>query len=298
METIIRALIVASILVASVTSHAILVNPSPLNPNPTQASPCGVSTMPNPMTSAPSANWNAGSSVTITWRLVASDGGNAVTGWIDPNGGTNFTVQAFPSTSHGTATGTNYPIAFTVPTSIKSCPNGVCTFQVKSNSANPWVSCSMVNITECNGCPEPTPAPAVCKQSGKLNFCTDMSNRNVYVPASADPLVLDNLAKTTFNNYIVNPNVFGNNNTECRQKYKTFLCASNLPPCAGAKQTLAEGAACHGMCTSTMDTCKLTESHKALYDCEALPQCNGEGNSCSLLSAATAVSAVAALALL
>lgn len=268
-------------IIASTHGHARLQDPIPLNPNPVVTSTCGVATMPNPTTAKPSATWVVGQSVTVQWLLIAGDGGNAVTGKIDPNGGTTFSTNAWTSTKPiGTAIQA-YPLTFTVP--AVTCPNGVCTFQVSSNTG--WASCAFVNITTCQSCPEPTPSPGTCVVlNTDLDFCVEQSNSDVFVPLNGDPTVIDADAYQTWETNLNKTTVFANGlDATCRQDYRKFLCSLVLPPCAGTGETTAVGAACRADCRTTMSSCQLTELHAALYDCNTLPLCPGESSS-SLLS--------------
>lgn len=298
---LLAVLLLTIIAIAKVKGHAVLITPTPLNTNPVTRLQCGVETMPTGNNRKPSATWLAGSRQTINWKLIASDGGSAVTGLIDPKGGTDFTVQAWTGTiPHGTTVGQTYEIGFTLPPSLTQC-DPVCTFQVRSN-VNNWVSCTFINITNCADCPPPPPAPAQCKDAGDLSFCTMRNDKNVLIPADFTPTQQDQNARLAYNTYIVNPNVFRNNGTNCRDKFKELLCSINLPPCPGSGQTQSNYAACHATCETAMEACEVTDSHKLLYDCDALPLCNGETSSASFSSssfaAAAALSAATAAALL
>lgn len=77
-----RCILVAT-LIASVLGHGVMIKPVPFNTNPTTQAPCGVAKVPSP---ASSATWGVGTQVTVTWSLIAGDGGNSVEGKIDLSG--------------------------------------------------------------------------------------------------------------------------------------------------------------------------------------------------------------------
>jgi len=302
MNSLLRCLLVCA-MAACVLGHAVMRVPVPLNPNPTTSQPCGVSTYPT--TPQPGATWAVGSTQTIQWQLIATDGGTTVSGAFDETGvgatSTSFTTPAWTTPFQMNNGLTTYEYTFTVPAGVKcTASNGLCLFRMYTDRS--WNSCLYVNITNCPTCPVPTPHPPVCTPTtgDTISFCNSIGDRDVYIAADANPQVVDVETQAAFWSSINNVNVFANgNSTTCRNDYLTYMCALNLPPCLGNGETVAVGSACHSMCETAMTACQLTTIHAALYNCSALPLCLGEkvGAAASVAFSAALLAAMAVVAL-
>ena len=259
--------------VACALAHSVLQTPTPYNTNPTKTGLCGVNTITPAMRSTPSAVWSPGDTVSISWHLVASDGGGKVIGLFDPRGGTNFTVAAW--TPFDTA-GSNkfYTQTFKVPDNLdcSQSPTKLCTMRVYTDSG--WVSCTTVNISTCNPSCKAIPVTSTCTT---LTTATPFCNATVAsVRQGATAADIDAELQSTWTTNRANPNVFTNGNSAaCQASYKDFLCTSSLPPCDPTSGALTKQA-CRGQCRQTMEDCQVTEEHRSLYDCDSLPLCNGE----------------------
>jgi len=270
--------LVVSCFVVSVLGHAVMRDPTPLNPNPTTSQPCGVTALPTGPTAG--AMWAAGNSYSIVWQLIATDGGTMVYGAFDPTGtgatDSSFSVSAWTTPfqmNNGLAT---YTYTFQMPSGVTCTgPNGLCLFRMYTDTN--WNSCLFVNVTNCADCPQPPTPPPVCKTATDLTFCTASNNKGVYIPSDESPDVIDATLRNVFWANINNTRVFADGTSEtCRSDYLNFLCALDLPPCPGSNETVAVGAACHGMCVQATTACQLTTIHENLYNCSSYPLCPGE----------------------
>jgi len=281
---------------ASVSGHAVLKDPSPWNTQPSTTKSCGIAANANP-TAVAAATWEVGSQVNVLWQLIAGDGAGEVNILIDTTGSTapdptqdtTISVASFASSSNDLRV-YNQPI--TVP-KVANCtgPSGLCTLQVHSPN---WWSCAYINITDCPGCPIPPPPPPKCTPLGtQLNFCTQKKGQSALLPVGKNPVSLDAQTQSTFLAYVNNPNVFGNNNTQCKQAFSNFLCDVNFPKCGtGVNGHAITGQPCHASCQSTMATCNLQPAHAALYDCSdavAYPLCQDESAASSVVVGLVAV---------
>lgn len=258
-------------MIATVLGHAVLITPPAMNSNPTTLQVCGVTTTPDATTSVP-ALWKVGSTVTVSWRLVAGDGGNAVDAFLSLNGGalktdSNFTVTLTKGAAIGTQTGVNYDVSFVVP-DVKCNP--LCTFRVNSNTN--WNSCAYVNITKCADCPPPPPPQPKCTTvTAPLDFCKSKNGQRVLINQGSSAAAANAEAKNAMTAYLANPLVFFNGASQvCKDLFSEFICGVNLPPCAGSEGGVAVGTVCRTQCKKVMapTACNLTEYHKSLYDCE------------------------------
>lgn len=269
-------LVVVLALVLGASAHAVLRYPVPFNTNPTTQGPCGVSAITDGMASTPMVTWTANKLATITWNLVASDGGGNLVGAFDPLGGTKFTVDAWTAPFPTAGSGVFYNKTFTVPADLDcdKSPTKLCTFRVASNN---WNSCTMVKICTATNCVAPPPPPKQCKAIVKpLNFCPAQSG--AAISEGYSPNDIDAELNATFSLNLGNPNVFATpNGPNCRTLYKDFLCASSLPPCNPSTGAIDKSAqACKQKCQKTMKACSLTTIHANLYDCNTLPNCAGQ----------------------
>jgi hypothetical protein len=261
--------------VAQISGHARLVIPAAYNPNPSQAAPCGVSSITSAMASTAQATWLDDQNVTITWDLIAADGGGNLLGFFDPLGGTDFSVPAWSFAFPTSGSNKIYNVTFTIPGGLNcsKSPTGLCTFQVHSNT---WFSCSTVKICTSN-CPVPTQPPASCKAvTTPLAFCPSVAG--VELAAAYDPSDIDQDVASTYTANLANPGVFTTpNNSNCQALYKSFICSLNMPPCNPQTGVAdSSGRACQSQCSQTMKTCGLTPGEQNLYNCNNLPLCNGQ----------------------
>jgi hypothetical protein len=296
MTTLLRC-VVACALIACVFSHAVLLDPRPLNTNPTTQQTCGVANYPaNPV---PVANWVAGETKTITWQLIASDGGTSFSGYLRADGkvpaGTqpqaaSFTEVVFTGVPMDKGL-TTYTTSFKVP-DMTCAP--ACLFRVVS--AN-WNSCAYVNIT-CATCPKPPPPPPVCKQASKatgLNFCLAvLDGKNVQVYADTSIATQDTDAETLYKQNIVKDTVFITNGTACQQAYREYVCKDLLVPCPGSGQRISSIANCQATCQNLIskDVCNLNPLHKDLFDCSKEEACLNESGAASLVASLAGLFAV------
>jgi len=260
-----------------VNAHAMLQTPPGWNTSPS-TSPCTSFTA----TTVALATWRAGDQVAITWVVVAGDGEGPVSVWIDYAGGSfnpfnaaNYTQILVGGTS--ASIGPHTFISSAIPTdAVCTGKNGLCTIYAKAVGTS-WQSCSTVSILPpCStNCTEPTLPPPACTEATQLSFCTALNGQNVMIPDGFSAGTIDAGTQLTYTNYLANPKVFSNNGTTCAVAYKKFLCALEMPPCAGSNG-IAVGAACHSMCTTAMNACKLNSTHANLYPCADLPLCPGE----------------------
>lgn len=299
-----RVLLLICALVACVLGHGVMIIPTPLNTNPTTAQPCGVTgPSSNPVATAV---WGIGQQVTVEWRLIATDGGTTVSGIFDPTGTMNYAQSntALNTAFNDLATPSLgfYNKTFTVPNvDCSGAKNGLCVFRLVSNTN--WNSCTYVNVTDCSECPPPPPPAPKCTATtdGTMGFCFGtQQDVQVYILPAQSPTQVQDDIKQVYTANLNNTNVFLNgNDSTCRTAYRTFLCALDLPPCPGSGQSYAVGSACKSMCQQAMDACELNPKHEALYDCTALPDCQGDtSDSSSLIASGAAVATALAASML
>lgn len=276
-------------LIACVLGHAVIRTPVPLNPNPTTSRPCGVTTLPaNP---TPAAQWAVGTTQSVTWDLVANDGGTRTTAAFDLTA--TGTLNAFAA---GTATpvGGTFNVAqkistfsFTIPDVTATSASGLVLFRMVSNTN--WNSCLYVNVTKTVS-PAPKAPEPVCKTVTNLALCNMSNSQQVYVAADATPASID---AQTNQVYVANLNlttVFTNGaNADCQALYRNFLCAINLPACPAADGTQPAGFGCLEKCQETMKTCGLTDIHADLYDCTTYPACSKSSPASIMIASLTFV---------
>lgn len=282
--------IVAFSLVALANGHAILNQPAAWNTQPSTRAPCGGATAAGrtPIQLAVAA----GGTLNLDWQVVAGDGAGPVTVSIDPNGGTNFAVQARVTSANTNAAVGRYKIAATVPAGTV-CGQTGCTLQVKSSSN--WYSCSSINLqaaptqqptpkpttpapteqtvtqqptanpTEPTPKPTrvptrvPTPLPKLCLTASNLNFCDMLNGKSVLAESNQQMALNDQLAANAFADDTANPKVFLLTTDTCKTNYKNVLCNKYLPGCTSS-------TTCKGNCQRT-NAC-MDPSHAGLLNCE------------------------------
>jgi len=256
-----------SALYISGEAHAILKVPQPWSANPSKASPCGGAAT----IASPAAAWKIGSTVNITWQVIASDGSGTVNVIFDTTA-----KQAFQSTAIqiGTApqVGT-YTFALTVPQITCGGTNGVCSVQVASSSS--WFSCTTVELAQNNPPPVVPPTPTCTLVKG-LTYCTELNGQYVMVPPGQTPADVDTQTQATFNANFANPKVFSSNSTDCATAYKSFLCHNDFPYCPST-------GACQTLCGNALTLCQITTAHAGLYNCATGPTscCQNNTNTCT-----------------
>jgi len=244
-----------SFLFISIQGHAILRVPLGWNTNPSKTSPCGAGVQPT----VPDAIWKVGTTVTITWQVVASDGSGAVTVTFDPTGQMNFVgaPQSLISTI-GTApmVGT-FNFSLTIPSVTCTGPDNMCSVQFMSSSA--WFSCTSVQLVTTP--PPPVITTPTCEIATGMKFCTQLNNQFVLVPHGQTAAGVDSEVSSTYSANVINPNVFTfGNSSACGPAYKNFLCSQTLPYCG------TQGA-CQAICNYALQTCGLTQKEADLYNC-------------------------------
>jgi len=257
-----------SALYISGEAHAVLKIPQPWTTNPSKASPCGgAATL-----AAPSAAWKIGSTVNVTWQVIAGDGAGTVNIIFDANAAQNFVQSSAIQIGNAPNVGT-FLFSFTVPQVTCNGANGVCSIQVASSSS--WFSCSTVQLTQNNPPPVIPPAPACTLVKG-LTFCSELNGQYVMVPPGQTPADVDTQTQQTFTANFANPKVFSSNSTDCATAYKTFLCHNDLPYCPST-------AACQTLCGNALTLCEITTAHAGLYNCATGPQscCQNNTNTCT-----------------
>jgi hypothetical protein len=278
MSVILRSLVLFA-LIACVVGHSVLSTPTPINANPTKTAPCGVATMPAKPVAA--AQWAVGTAQQIAWKLVATDGGNALSAVLDTTGaGTTaaftagksiFSAQAFGTAGVGVPT----TIKFTVPagTTCAASPNGLCVLRMVSNTN--WNSCIYVNVTQVVEPAAPVPPPTCAVATG-LTYCTMLNGKYVSIKAGTTAAGLDSEVQQAFANAVNDTDVFsiGGLSAACDVDYKDYLCKTNIPPC-GADADLA---ACTSDCQKMTKECGLTTLHAALYPCTGFPACGASAS--------------------
>jgi len=258
-----------AVLFALVAGHAKLNTPAAWNPQPSKAAPCGgAAQLTDTVTS-----WEIGGRSTVAWQVVAGDGVGAVSAIIDPTGGTTFTgtpISLGTASVVGPATFT-----FTVPdttctgTSSDPTKGPICTVQIKSDSG--WVACATVRVS---GTFVPPPPKGVnCQVVEGLQYCTEQNGVNVEVAPGSVPANTDATVRETFLTTLYNPNVFSApNTTRCATAYKNYLCKNAFPYCG-------QEAACQPACYDAIGICKITDSHRGLYDCtQGVVKCDDPGS--------------------
>jgi hypothetical protein len=248
------------------------------------------------------AQWAVGTAQSIAWKLVATDGGKALTAVLDATGaGTTaafaaaaskplFSAQAFGTAGVGVPT----TIKFTVPagTTCAASPNGLCVLRMVSDTN--WNSCIYVNVTQVVEPAAPVPPPTCAIASG-LTYCTELNGKYVSLKAGTTAAGLDSEVQQAFANAVNDTDVFsiGGLSAACDVDYKDYLCKTNLPPC-GADADLA---VCTSNCQKMTKECGLTTLHAALYPCTGFPACDGSGSAPASASFARASAVLAAGAL-
>lgn len=259
-------------ILVAVHGHAVLRDPIPFNTNPTTTRFCGVNPITDNMKSTPQAIWQVGTTVTITWQVVAGDGAGPVIGGLDTKGGTNFSTPLWNGGFTTTSTGT-FKQSFTVPPVSCTAPN-FCTFGISSSG---WYSCSTVSVVNAAVPRQPPTAPQCKAISGRTSFCG--ATGSVLVSNGADPDDVDAELASVYSANLGNNKVFNGavTSSACTSSYKTLLCSVSLTPCDPAtSQAITATEACHGQCQQTMDDCGIVQAHIDLYPCSTYPLCPGE----------------------
>jgi len=282
----VKVVFILMLVAALVHGHAVLLSPVPFNTNPTTTPKCGVAALTTAMTSTAQDDWVAGKETSVTWHLVAGDGGGNVYGAIDPLGGTDFTVP-LNFTLNTSGSNVYYTINFIVPAvSCANSPTKLCT--VRFYTSSNWNSCTAVSITpkDCTDCEAPPPPKLNCVavKQGSLSLCPDVTAAQVR--GSASPTDINTELVTAYNTNLDNTNVFVIPNTSvtgaCKSAYKQLLCALDLPPCnVTTGELIASSQACRAQCRNAMDLCGIQPAHISLYDCNSYPLCPGESDDVS-----------------
>jgi hypothetical protein len=271
---------IVSSFVVLANCHAILRVPTAFNTNPSKTSPCGGGAT----SVAVDAAWKIGSTVQITWEVVASDGVGLVSVSFDTTG-----TQTFPGATTiplvvAPAIG-YFNMTFTVPQLTCNGPNATCTAQFSSSSA--WFSCTTVQLT-VNAPPIIVTTPTCALVNG-LSFCNQLNGQYVLVPYGQTALAVDQSTATAFTATLYNPNVFTTpNSTICSNAYQNFLCHNDLPYCGGP------AAACQSVCNLALQVCGISASHIGLYNCASGPVscCQNNTYSCNPTSASTPLNSI------
>jgi len=253
------AVLFTTLLLAVVEGHNRLLSPMPWSPFPIKVQPCGGGFR----ISKPLAYWQVGSVQNITWTSIGDGLGN-VTVSLDPEGGSNFTVQldVFVVDVLGAF---NYSIK--VPKI--ACRNGVCSLQVASTSG--WFECtSLAIVPPCQNCPSPA-LNSSCLLAQNLSYCSSKNGVKVQI---VDGFLLKNIDEMTrwgVNAYLNMTTIFSRrSNEDCIHTYHEYMCDSLFPPC-GAKSGI-----CRTECEQLASTCGLLPGHAELYDCAVLPPCSAK----------------------
>ncbi|KAI3629448.1 hypothetical protein MIR68_012463 [Amoeboaphelidium protococcarum] len=259
---------------AKVDAHARLVMPVPFNTNPTRATPCGG--QDSPLSAAYIQNFTIGSTVTLNWQLIASDGSGPLTVLYDQSGGVNFqssnNITVYGNTPQALG---DYSFTMTVPniTCGTGNPNvtNYCTAQVKSSSG--WVSCFAFQTGNFSGAVFTPPPTTYCTPANQLSFCTSLNNQNILVPTGSSATLQDGLIRQYYDSIVNNTNVFsvGGQSFDCQQRLRYYLCQTQLPYCGRSSYLNANMNKCY--CQNTMGMCGLTEQHRQLFNCTTLPDC-------------------------
>jgi len=284
-------LLAITLLASSVAGHAVLRQPPAWNSNPSKTSPCGGGTATDVV-----ATYQVGSTVTITWQVVAGDGAGQLSAAVDLNGGTNFatTLTVGGSGAAPTSVGT-YQATITMPgtTSAKA------TLQVKSSSG--WYSCATIKLQTGAVSAQDSPAHSTtCVTLSGLTFCSDLNGKSVKgFIGNKDPKEVDTELKSTHDSYLGNPLVYKPLMDTCSETYRKFLCAQTFVPCTASDSATA----CAGTCDDVGFQCGVQPEHTTLYNCD-LFQADGtsdiyavcSGNGAGALTVSYAVLLLALLA--
>jgi len=276
------ALIVVSYLIASVYGHAKLVSPVAFNPNPSKTAPCGGGALP----SGAAANWPVGSTQTVSWTQVASDGGGQLSMYIDPKGSTDN----FMTTTGGSGTGLvsvpfpystsqnqNYQFSLTVPDVNCNGPSGLCSVVIFTETS--WWACTLVSIKTTNANPPPVfvnTTNGTCVNATGLTFC-DMVNKHVVsVPTGQSAAQLDTSAQIAYTSTLANAKVLSTpGKPGCTSALKYLLCATLFKSCEYKGPASCDyykggvGCFCVTTCIQAQQLCGLNATHADLFGCGA-----------------------------
>jgi len=227
------------------------------NTQPSKTSPCGGGAKPTSSNTV----WVAGTTVLITWQIVAADGEGPVTLSLDPTGNTTFkngVVIGDPTSV------TTYNYTYNVPANtVCTGPTKLCTIQLMSSSG--WYACASVMVTPQGTPPPPTVPVSSCQLVSGLSFCSALNGHSVVVPTGVDPVALDGTVAATYSANLNNPNVFTTPNaTGCAADYRALVCGDQFPFCT-------QTTVCQATCTAAITECSLTPAEKNLYNCAQGP---------------------------
>jgi hypothetical protein len=292
------ALIVASYLVASVYGHAKLVSPVAFNPNPSKTAPCGGGALP----SGAAANWPVGSTQTVSWTQVASDGGGQLSMYIDPKGSTDN----FMTTTTGAGTGLvsvnfpystnandNYQFTLTVPDVDCNGPSGLCSVVIFT--ATSWWACTLVTIKTSNVIQPVLVANttvANCTNATALAFCDIVNGHVVSIPTGQTPAQLDASAQSAYTSTLANAKVLSTpSKPGCASALKYLLCSTLFKSCDYHGPSSCDyykggsGCFCVTTCIQAAQLCGLNATHVDLFGCGAATNyaLDATTGSCTLL---------------
>jgi hypothetical protein len=258
---LVLALLSSAVLVAG---HAKLNNPLAWNPNPSTQQKCGGGTDP----AVARASWPSGAKVAgaIEWEVVAGDGVGAITVKLDPNGGTDFTVNV-PITGTTPATTIKYTFDITkVPNVECKGAGGLCTVQIGNGN---WVGCSTVEITGVTAAAVVVaPGEPKCENLTGLVLCKAMEGRSGMIPYGTTMEAVDATLDTTIRATLFNPKVFDTPEGDgCGGAYVAYMCAKTFPSCNLLTQKETDVGPCNSVCLQAQNACGLKTDHKALLGC-------------------------------
>jgi hypothetical protein len=211
-------------------------------------------------------NVTVGKQYAMNWRVIAGDGSGDVTGLVDVNGGTNFTVPIVDLLGNAPAVN-SYTFPFSLPN--VTC-NPYCTAQIKSSSN--WYSCFSFRAGgQSDFTSRPQEIRYQCKQVNNMGFCNHLNGKRVNVAIGTNENQLDSQIGLFYQQSINNQNVMTSGTSEdCTSRLKYLLCGQQFEYC-GTSAYLKVPDQCY--CADTIQACGVTESHQSLFDCSKSPAC-------------------------